>query len=308
MKKSLCLMALMIFMSFARQAFSQEINQEKLIRMRDSLDNLLIVNPSASAILVKSRQVEAYLFGSFLSNKEFNDKEGKRSAFPGKQLLFNTLLQINYGISPKGRLNVGIDMSYRSYRYDNSKDNSVFSVLGGNPSNVNSLAYIGPRIRLQPFKRVYNFTYQMYAWLPVADEFTQRSLGTSKINWGHTFFYYKYFNQRIGLFAQANLALAFPGAASEADATTEFYLPISLSASYVLSRKNILFATVTYSRINNDAGTFFEGADSDFVQYGLGYQRIISRRFFFNLSYNGTIMSRNYGAWNAFNVGVRYQF
>jgi hypothetical protein len=128
------------------------------------------------------------------------------------------------------------------------------------------------------------------------------------MTWGNTFFYYRYFNRKIGLFAQANITLAFPTKTTGEDAPMEFYAPISVSLSYVASRKDIFFGSLGYSWISLDASHMTEGADSDYGQYGLGYQRIITKRFFANASYNGTLFARNFGVWSGFSLGIRYLY
>lgn len=287
-------------------ATAQEIDQDALLRRRDSLEHLLMVNPGASAILVKKGELELYSFNSLLTSSQFNDKQGNNSNLPGKYLLFNSLFQVNYGVSANRRFNVGLDVSYRAYRYSPDKSDPIFSVFEGGPTTVRSLAYVGPRVRWQPFSRISNFTYQSHVWFPIAKESRQDDLGTSRINWGHTFFYYKYFSRKVGLFGQASFTFAFPTSASGDNAKTEYYMPLSLSLVFVPSPKNILFGTVTYSWTNYDLSKITEGADSDFAQYGIGYQRVISKYFFANISYYGTLMARNYGVWNGFNLGVRY--
>jgi len=286
----------------------QEIDQDRLLRMRDSLDRLLVINPTASAILVKQRELELYSFNSFLSSTQFNDKTGSNANLAGKQLLFNSLLQLNYGVSRNRRVNLGVDVNFRAYRFDIDKGSNVFSLFENNSANTSAVTYAGPRVRVQPFRRVNRFTYQSYVWLPVGPKENQVALGTDKVNWGNTFFYYKYFTDKLGFFSQLNFALAFPSANSPTSSKTQFYLPVSVSLAYVATRKDILFGTLSYSWTNLDVSKISEGADSDFVQYTLGYQHIFSKRFFFNASYTGTLMARNYGMWSGGNVCVRYVF
>lgn len=307
MKQKVTSLVLVMLLLTSAAGYAQ-INNNRLLRMRDSLDYLLLVNPSSSAILVKKGELEIYSFNTLLSSSQFNDKQGNNSNLLGKQLLFNSLLQLNYGIARNRRFNVGLDVSYRAYRYDLDKNASVFSLFESNPQNVRSVTYAGPRVRIQPFRKIRNLTYQSYVWIPIAKDTRQGALGSTKINWGHTVFWYRYFNSKIGVFGQANFAFAFPGKNSAAGAKTEFYLPLSASVSFVATRKDIFFGSLSYSWTNEDIGNITEGADSDFSQYGLGYQRIISKRFFANISYNGTIFSRNTGKWSGVNLGVRYLY
>ncbi len=286
----------------------KNINQYRLLRMRDSLDYLLMVNPSASTILVKKGEIELYSFNGFLSSAQFNDKQGNNSNLLGKQILFNSLFQVNYGLARNRRVNVGLDLSYRAYRYDLDKSASLFSVFESEQGNVRSLTYAGPRVRIQPFRKIKHFTYQSYVWLPIAKDTRQTPLGSTKINWGNTFFYYRYLTSRVGMFAQANFTLAVPGPHSEENNTTEFYLPLSLSLSLVATSKDIFFGSLSYSWVSYDINNVFEGADSDFSQYGIGYQRIFSKRFFANVSYNGTVFARNNGRWSGINLGIRYLY
>lgn len=305
-RKIILVLSVLIF--FQHYAVAQGIDQDKLIRMRDSLDNLLIVNPTTSAILVKQHELELYSFSSLLNNTTFNDKQGNGTNFDGKQILFNSTFQINYGVSRNKRINMGVDLNYRAYRYDANEGSPATSIFKNDAQNAGAFTYAGLRVRLQPFKHVYNFTYQSNIWLPVASAENQTSLNASKVNWGNTFFYYKYFQNKIGLFTQANFTIALPGANSEADAKTEMYIPLNATLSYVANHKNILFGSLSYSWITTDISKTFEGGDSDFVQFGIGYQRVFTRNFSLMLNYNGTIMSRNYGSWNGLNLGIRYLY
>jgi hypothetical protein len=305
-RKIILVLSVLIF--FQKYAVAQGIDQDKLIRMRDSLDNLLIVNPTTSAILVKQHELELYSFSSLLNNTKFNDKQGNSTNFDGKQILFNSTFQINYGVSRNRRINIGADLNYRAYRYDANEGSPATSIFKNDAQNAGAFTYAGLRVRLQPFKRLYNFTYQSNIWLPVASAENQTSLNASKVNWGNTFFYYKYFQNKIGLFTQANFTIALPGANSEADAKTEMYIPLNATLSYVANRKNILFGSLSYSWITTDISKTFEGGDSDFAQFGIGYQRVFTRNFSLMFNYNGTIMSRNYGSWNGLNLGIRYLY
>ncbi len=302
------ILALSVLVFIQKDCYAQGIDGAKLIRMRDSLDNLLIVNPTTSAILVRKHEIELYSFSSLLNNTKFNDKQGSSTNFDGKQILFNSTFQINYGISRNKRVNVGIDLNYRAYRYDADEGSPSTSIFKSDAQNAGAFTYAGLRVRLQPFKRVYNFTYQSNVWLPVASAENQTALNASKVNWGNTFFYYKYFKNKIGLFTQANLTIALPGANSGADAKTEMYIPLNATVSYVANGKNILFGSLSYSWITTDISKTFEGGDSDFAQFGAGYQRIFTRNFSVMLNYTGTLMSRNYGSWNGLNVGIRYLY
>ncbi|HCZ37179.1 MAG TPA: hypothetical protein DHV26_14755 [Cytophagales bacterium] len=284
-------------------AKAQDIDANKLLRLRDSLDNVLVVNPSASAILAKHKEVEFFSFNSLSQNSQHFDKQGNAVSFSGKQILFNSLLQINYGLSRNRRVNVGIDLNYRAYRFSSDASESSLSVFDA--SGTQALTYAGVRLRVQPFKRHKTFNYQTNLWFPVANPDSQLALNTHKVNWGHTFFYYKYLNKRIGLFTQANLTIAIPGSNSSVEDKTELYVPVNVSLSYVVNPKNIFFTSGVYSWITTDISKTLEGGDSDFTQVAIGYQRVVTKKFFLMLNYNTTLTSRNYGKWSGLNAGLR---
>jgi hypothetical protein len=312
MRRSILIVAALIGTStLALAQRNKAIDQNRLLKMRDELDNLLVANRSGSAILVKQGEVEVYSFNSFLNSEKSFDKNGKNANFHGKLIQFTSQFQVNLGLSKTRRVNVGADVLYTSYRQDITTSNSMFSIFNGDPGTVSGFTYAGLRLRVQPFKRLYNFNYQTYVWLPIASEDRRRILGSQKTNWGNTFFFYKYFNQKIGIFAQANFTMAFPSGdndENEEENEIEFYLPVSLTTSFVASKKNIFFASVSYGRINKNISQVMEGADSDFVLYGVGYQRIFTKRLFANINYTGTLMARNYGSWENLTLGVRYRF
>jgi hypothetical protein len=284
-------------------SLAQDINANKLLRLRDSLDNILVVNPSASAILAKHKEVEFFSFSGLSQNSQHFDKQGNAVSFSGKQMLFNSLLQINYGLSKNRRVNIGIDLNYRAYRFSSDIGESSFSVFDA--SGTQALTYAGLRLRTQPFKRLKTFNYQTNLWFPIANPDAQLALSAHKVNWGHTFFFYKYLNTRVGLFTQANLTFAIPGSNSGVQEKTELYVPVNISLSYVVNPKNIFFTSGVYSWITTDISKTMEGGDSDFTQVVIGYQRVVTKKFFLMLNYNTTLTSRNYGKWSGLNAGLR---
>lgn len=280
-----------------------QIDEGRLIRMRDSLDNLLIVNPTSSAILVEKGQVEFYSFNSLLISNRFNDRDGQNSNIPGSQLYFSNISQLNFGLSKLRRFNAGIDVCFSAYRYSLDKEQTYTAVF--DDGAVSALTYVGPRIRVQPFRNVRRFNIQVYSWIPVADAATQQALNTSRVVTGATFFYYKYILSKLAISLQANTSINIPGENSEESATPALNLPLSFAVSYAPSQKNIFFASGSYVRMNEDISTFMEGADSDYVMVGAGYQHIFFRTVFLNISYNTTLMARNYGTWSGLNAGIR---
>ncbi len=66
---------LFLLLSFTA-TLAQDIVTDRLKRMRDSLDNILMVNPTSSAILVRRSEIELYSFNTMMSSKTFNDREG----------------------------------------------------------------------------------------------------------------------------------------------------------------------------------------------------------------------------------------
>jgi hypothetical protein len=300
--------AFVFLVTYSVPSVSQEINESMLIRMRDSLDNILMVSPTTSAILVRKGEIELYSFNSFLASEQFNDRQGNNSRLPGKQVLFNSLFQMNFGVSKSKRINLGFDINYRAYAYSADPEISTLSLFGNNAEMIRSFTYAGPRVRIQPFRKRNNFIYQAYAWYPIAKDFRQVQLGANKMDIGNTLFYYRYLNEKVGLFTQANFLLRLPQGNEQISDTKEFYIPVSAALSYVLSKKNIFFGALSYSWINNDITKLTEGADSDFIQATIGYQRIVSKRFFVNFNYAHTILARNYGLWNSGNLGIRYLY
>ncbi|MEJ1238058.1 hypothetical protein WBG78_08015 [Chryseolinea sp. T2] len=293
--------------SIAQQ--NRHLSDARLLKMLDSLDRLLVANTRASATLVKLGQVELYSSNSFQSTDFQFDKDGNSANYQGRAHIFNSFLQVNIGVSKKRRVNVGLEGMYRRYRYDFQGDKDMFSILQNDTTTLQNFTYAGARVRVQPFRQLYNFTWHSFLWAPLGSKDKQQQLRTTKYVWGNTLFWYKYFNPSVGIMANASGMVMMPSASTPAeDNDTEFLYNFGVTLSVIPIRKNILFGIVSYSRSNKDIGTLFEGADTDFLEVGGGYQRTFSKRFFANVSYTTVALAHNFSKWNQLNVGVRYLF
>lgn len=284
------------------------INQGNLQSMRDSLERLLVVNTRSSAVLIGRGQFELY-HSNQLSGMTYQfDRNGDDAQYRGKDHLFNTTAQLAVGISRQRRINIGIDANYVMYRHDNTSSEPSYSIFNGDPATQTGFGYAGPRVKVRPFRGAGNFVYQTYLWLPLVNESKRNQLGLRDWYWGNTFFVYHYFNQTIGLFGQANVGLA-----KQKDETYEIDdvnvdISVGLTVSYVVLRRNVFYVPVVYGRSNQSIRQVMEGADSDMLQCGIGYQRVFSRGFQANISYNSVVLAHNYGRWGHINLGFRFVF
>jgi len=290
---------------------NHSLDDRRLAKVRDSLDRLIVITPRASASLVRLGQVELYSSSTVASADFMYDKQGNNANFSGRALGFNSFLQVNAGITKNRRINIGLEGLFQMFRQDYEGSDNMFSILNGDSTTINSFTYAGVRVRLQPLKRVFNFTWQSYLWLPIASVDKQKQLRTYKYNWGNTLYYYWYFTPDFGIIANAGGLALIPSSVTvdylgEEEKKTEFLYNAGLTLSWIPIRKNILFGTVTYARSNKDIATLFEGADSDFLELRAGYQRTINKRFSFNVSYATIALAHNYSKWQQVNFGLRY--
>lgn len=269
------------------------------LAQESKLDSTIAFTPNVSSVTIPYGQSEITNFSSLLSRTHYRDINGDPVAINGREAFFNNLTQLTYGVTPSGKLNIGIDLITR-FRSIGGVDATAFDVFTEPPGILvqRAVTAVGPRIRFSPFNS--SFTIQSALWFPTGSDLeTRQFLGQDRTTWATQLMYGRFINQNILLFGQVDVLYQF---SSEDTPDSAITLPLTFYLGYYLPNKWFFFGYL------NHASTFTEALDTNprSQQFGLGIQHQFSGQFLLNTFYNRYFGSVNGGGWSGINLGLRY--
>jgi len=293
--------------SFGQNEASDHYNQleEKYERLRDSVSRLYPLIPAVSSVMLNNKQLEINFFNSLITANRYRDENWDLNSIHARETYFYNTIQLTYGISKKARLNVGIDVNSVFGRIDQDENSSLFKVFNsdveGNSKYARSVTSVSSRIRWRPLKNNYNFTVQSSVNFPTGVSTDKQSiLGLSQVYFITQFLYNQPLSKRLFFFPQLSFQYGF----KNNNASSVFYVPMSVYLSYLVPKKTILFALANYvpifSKQNNTS------YNSCTLQLGGGIQYQFSHHFLVNAYYANNITGKNYGDFESYNLSFRY--
>ncbi len=264
--------------------------------------------------LLKKGQIDATLFNSIYTENE-NNWQGTN--FNGYRTTFATsLVQVIYGVSKNARINLGLDVSLRGT--GRSANDPSYSQIGrafdfqNNDSTRVGISYIAPKIRIQPFKEVKEFTLQS-SYNIVTSANPEGNANFLWIEWDRhvwwtQFFYAKtFFNDYMQIFAEADLLFRFakrPAQVSHVD------LPASIFLSYFPTKKITFYGMIQHTPrfvLNAQEPPATDWViDANFTQAGLGFKYQFTSKFNIELLYGNFFNAKNAGLGESYNLGIKY--
>lgn len=164
--KRLLYLCILAATTLGSQVHAQSIRRQKY-------DSLVVgdrITPAVSSVMMPKSYTEVILSNSLLTtNAYYNDDRNRIDADERYTYLINTL-QVTHGISASGRLNLGLDLSYRTGRADADPDSSPLAVFGNSSEGLiqyeRAFTSVGIRARYVP-ARNRNFVIQHVFSIPV---------------------------------------------------------------------------------------------------------------------------------------------
>ncbi|MEM6360479.1 MAG: hypothetical protein AAGA64_09955 [Bacteroidota bacterium] len=261
------------------------------------------------SVLLEKGKWELNSFYNLYTQTTIRDAEGDEINLGQRQTFLNAMYQLTYGISPSGKINVGIDVWATRALYDND-EGSPFKVLTFADGDFSRTAVtgIGPRIRYVPFNNISGFSIQSTFLFPVADDLEEPSFtGHDRYTWFTQFFYDMKLSSQWRLFLETDFLYRID---REGDRANFFRVPLSAFLSYFpRDQKTTIFAFGQYSpryeTLSNEVDEQF-GLNSWFTQLGVGAKYQLTTKLGLELSYANFIASRQDGGGYALNLGFRY--
>lgn len=248
------------------------------------------------------------LYTQTKSNWTGQDLTGPRETF------VTHLFQFTYGITKSKRVNVGLDFNLRNS--GRSMDLSAKGIgtafqYANTDSSRFGLTSIGARVKVQPFKKVGNFSIQSTVYIPTIPN----PEGTSNLYWAdwdrviwwNQFFFDKTWN-KFQLFLEADLWFRFgwrQGQYSHVDVPLNVffsYFPTKKITIYVMSQHVPRF---TYN-IDQPVPDTDWVIPMNYTASGIGFKYNLVPGLNLELLYTNFWRGKNSGLGETYNLGIKY--
>lgn len=274
--------------------------------------------------LLKKGQLDVTLFNSIYTENE-NNWQGE--VYSGYRTTFaSSLIQMTYGVSKSARINMALDISLKGS--GTSRNNNEYSQISrafdfrNDDTTRFGVSYIAPKIKIQPFKNVDEFTLQssFNIVLPQHPEGYTNPDGTGDGNlywiewdryvwWTQLFYSKTILNDKFQVFGEFDFLFRFANSSTK---ITHVDLPASLFFSYFPTKKITAYTMIQHvPRFVYDTGDPTKTdwiVSANYSQYGLGFKYQFSSRFNLELLYSNFFSAQNNGLGETYNLGLKYIF
>lgn len=285
------------------------------------LDQATNLQQFTAGSLLGRGKMDFTLFNTLYTENK-NDWMGQE--FSGYRATFVThLLQYTIGVSKNKRINLGVDLNFRSSGRSSDSTfagvSQAFAYKNHDSSRV-GLTSVGLRVKIQPFKSVQDFSIQSTFMMPtvVAPEGrpADASQGVSglywadwdRYTWWNQIFYSKTFG-KFQLFTELDLLFRFRRNKSQIGMLD---MPVSAFFSYFPTKKITVYAMTqhvhrfTNNITPNDPVVTDWVVPSSYTASGLGFKYQFLPNLNVELLYTNFWRGRNSGLGQTFNLGIKF--
>ena len=288
------------------------------IRAVNSSDNSIDLQTYTAGTLLHKGQFDFTLFNSIYTETRMNwlgqDFEGNRTS------LFTSSLQVLYGISKNRRVNIGLELNYKTTSRSNDADFSSVSdvfTLENNAMRRSGLSNVGLRVKFIPFKNTSDFSIQSTFYVPTIanpEGFTNPDgSGSGNLTWSDwnryvswTQFFYTKSYSKSQLFAEVDFLYRRRITNEQIDHVD---LPLTLIYSYFPTKR------ITIYGIGQHATRYLYDIrpeeSNDWLQpmnystLGLGFKYQPKDNITLELLYTNFVRGVNTGLGSTFNLGIK---
>jgi hypothetical protein len=288
------------------------------IRAVNSSDNSIDLQTYTAGTLLHKGQFDFTLFNSIYTETRMNwlgqDFEGNRTS------LFTSSLQVLYGISKNRRVNIGLELNYKTTSRSNDADFSSVSDVFTSENNAmrrSGLSNVGLRVKFIPFKNTSDFSIQSTFYVPTIanpEGFTNPDgSGSGNLTWSDwnryvswTQFFYTKSYSKSQLFAEVDFLYRRRITNEQIDHVD---LPLTLIYSYFPTKRITIYGIGQHStRYLYDIRP---EESNDWLQpmnystLGLGFKYQPKDNITLELLYTNFVRGVNTGLGSTFNLGIK---
>ena len=283
---------------------AESINDETFNPLINKSNNTQEYTPS---VLYKKGQWEYKFFNNLYTQTKGYDSDGNKVNYGSRSNYFTSINQFLLGINSK--INVGADVWINSVRVNDSITASPFNVLKfeSSPNTRTEVGYIGPKIKIIPFKKLSHLSFQTTFLIPIASDMEGKNNGKpylsrdSYISITQIFYDYS-ISRKFQLFFQLSPWI-YIAKEKPLDETPRLSVssPASIFFSYFPTERLTFYVQQEFWP---NYGS--KGINSWFMQQGLGMKvQIITGILEAETSYTNFLLGANTGAGQTFNFGLR---
>lgn len=258
------------------------------------------------SVLYTNRQWEYKFFNNLYSQTKGFDANGNKVKYNNRGSYFSSINQILIGVN--SRFNLGVDFWIKSVRVDDTAS-PPFKLLSfeNSPNTRTALSNIGPKIKLQPFKKLSHLSVQSTFLFPIAKDQEGKLNGRPYLSADSyvsitQIFYDQTIGKRIQLFFQVAPWIYIKQKAIINTNRYSVSSPFDIFLSYFPTKRLTIYIQQEFWP---NYGS--KGVDSWFRQEGIGTKfQIIKGKLEIEASYTRFTMGKNAGAGATYNLGLRF--
>lgn len=301
---ALCLPLLAIQVAaFSQNAIRQDSNDLRIVIAA----GLTPVVPHQQHELIFFNALSTYKFPSVTPNGAMDTYRASR---------LNHVLQWMYGFSKSNRVCAGLEAQFAHLRLDSDEDASPWKVLSGTaPMDgfaVHTLSAIGPKVRLTPFARHYEFTVQGSLLFPTGKRDYRTALDEDRLRISLQGSYLTPLPARFYVYAGAEIQCR---PSNDTRKQTTWLTPLNLYIfnKIVDGRQQKLFVFANIGHVSAFEKEYKGGLGrvSAATYWGAGVQYVISPAWSLSANWQGLLSvdkntTLDKGSYASFGLGMRY--
>lgn len=254
------------------------------------------------SVLIEKGQKEYKLFNNLYTQTQYFDESGKKQAAGNRSTFFNSIININYGVSSK--VTLGGELWFKSVKIGDVNSNP-FAVLAFTNSETSRTAIsgVGMKIKFNPFKKLTKLSVQSTFLVntisdPESDDINQPFLDNNRHQWITKIYYDKQFGDKFSLFTQLSTWVSIDKELAEDDMGVA--VPVDLFLNYFVTKKlTVYMLNQFWPSLGNG------GLTSYFYQSGLGVKYLIFPGVEIEGLYTKFLVGESTGAGETINLGLR---
>ncbi len=266
--------------------------------------NVQVYTPS---VLLQKGQVEVLQFNNYYTQTHIRNQNGDKVTVGQRQSFLRNTIGLLYGTSTSGKFNIGVEANISSARYSAASD-SFFSLFENSQDDFKKtvLSAIGPKVKFIPFDALNGFSIQSTFLIPLSDQLEAgQFIDHHRYSWFTQFFYDKALSQNFRLFLEADILYRIKANSVQQNF---FRTPLSAILSYFPTPRSTVYLLYQHA----PAFGTLRGASSEvfgqlrwFSQAGIGAKYQLTNSLGLEVSYGNFFLSRNDGAGQVVNLGLR---
>lgn len=265
--------------------------------------------------LLEKGKMDFKLYNNFYTGTRYIGSEDSSEVVTvPRGTFFTSTFEYNIGISENSVINVGFIANLKS----NSSNNNALDVFRFESVDSISragLTSIAPSIKISPFKKMSNFSFQSSFHIPIFKEISVKDGGVyldyRSYRWENKFFFDKLSkNKKFQFFMELDITYIFGDSVQTEDVDPDIYnwdrfannsiaFPVSVFASYFINETTTVFANAQHYTLKGD----FE---QNFTLAGIGMKKQLTDKLNIELSSAYFLRGKESGLGETYNLGLRY--